>query len=286
MPLFREPPLPAKPNETLGERAARLSQQRVPPPPGRGYALLALGGLAIGGVVYTLVTGEGAVTDTMRSAREKMEREEARKNANPPPADGSPATVPPLRPIEATVAPPAAPGPDTAATERPVPAVVTPTPSGDGEPLPEMPLSDLVPAVRAAPPQLRPTLRLKGLELFADAVADARSRRAALLDVARWAPDAAPEEAALFARITEQAVTLGLPSPTDAAAALLYLGSLRDRGGVMAVIAVENLVLDDNRPMELRVAGARILPSDARPRIAKQVADRPGPHPALLSALK
>ena len=72
MPLVREPPMPPKPNETLGERAARAAQQRPPAPPGRGYAMLALGALVLGGVLYTLISGGGAVTKTMRNAREQV----------------------------------------------------------------------------------------------------------------------------------------------------------------------------------------------------------------------
>src|SRR5687767_1532247 len=157
--LFREKPLPAKPNETLGERAARQANQRVPPPPGRGLAMLVLGLLALGGVLYSVLTGGGSVTKTMRAAHDKVEqdkqRDEAAKAVGQPRADG-PAPERPPRQFEITVPPAAAPGPDTAASAEPGSPTATTEPA---EAAPEIPLSDFAAAVRAAPPEMRPAIR-------------------------------------------------------------------------------------------------------------------------------
>ena len=254
MRLFPEPPPPAPkadgPAPSMGERVARLSRQAPVATSGRkGMAMAIIGLIAVGGVVVTFATGESSIAKGVRRRHEQAQREAARAKEELP--------TPPSR-ARSSEKPLPTPAPEPASP---------PPPAGE----PGVDLAAMAAAIAFAEPAQRPVLRMGALQWYAGFVDDPRSQRTILIDAARLAPDMSPEEEPAFATITKSAAQHALRSPDAAGAAVLYLGALRDRGGADAVLALEGVVLDEARPLELRVAAARALPDEARLRVLKDL---------------
>ena len=255
------PPAPRStaPRGELGAKLELLLKQNRPRAlRGRGRVVAALLLLAGGGLLVQSLLG-GNVSPITQAVRDR----ERASTTSTPPGEGP----------EAGVAP----------TADPEPAP-TPTPSADATLLVGS-AANLALAVSRAPAKERAALRLVALTAYGEMLRGAAHRRAALEAAARLTGETVPEEAELWARVTQGALA-ALSAPADAGAAVLYLSSLFDRGGLLGVAALERVVEDEGRPLELRVAAARALPPTARAGQASRIGSRANPHPALLSALR
>jgi hypothetical protein len=287
MPLFREPKIPPAPTdrpETMPERFVRLSRQTPPPPSNKKLIAMGIVALvAVGGVIVTLARGTHPASEVIRRTHEEGERRAAREAE-----EAAKRAVLPQGP-EAPLPTPAAP---PAPAKPPAPAPVAAPEQGPD-------LAGLAAAVAMAKPEVRAAVRLSALQVYGAFVDTPKTRRTVFIDAARLAPDMAPEEEPYFAALTKSAVEKALGSADAATAAVLYLGSLRDRGGPEAAATLEALVLNDARPLELRIAAAHVLTDEARLRATRHLdAPRPGAspeeqelrrkavHPALRAALR
>ena len=293
MALFRDPLSPTPPpdrEEGLGMRSARLA--RSAPVAYTGKRIVLMGVLALvvlGGLVVSTMLGGPGPARMVREAHEAHPREEQERAraeaAAKPPAPPAPAPAP----APATPVLPAAEG-----TARPEPAVEAPA-ARPGAP----DFDALTAAAVMADAQHRAVLRSGALAWYAGFVDQKVYQREIFLHAAWLAPDRAPEEESLFRTLTRAAIDQGLASPTAAGAAVLYLAALADRGGVEGVNALERVVLDDARPLEVRTAAASVLPEASRRHAREQLLNRtiPGPtpgappqrlplHPSLSAALR
>ncbi len=258
----RPAPKPASPRNELGAKLEQLMRENRPRAlRGKGRVITALLLLAGGGMLVQSFLGGS----TSPIGKAVSDRERASKAAEPPA------------------------GPETGTSTTPEPA---PPPPSDPTPTPGAEAtvaigtaSDLAAAVSRAPAKQRAALRVLALTTYGEMLRGAAHRRTALEAAARLAGDGVPEESELWARITQGAFE-ALSAPADAGAAVLYLTALFDRGGPLGVAALERVVEDEKRPLELRVAAARALPPAARAAQASRIGSRANPHPALLSALR
>ncbi len=308
-PTDPRPPLPppasSAPRPTsdrsLSARLREIADRRPPEPPGKGIVLATLGVVLLAGLVWTFTKG-GPVKAHMDAERARAERQAEQERqlaeaaaARPTPSLPGPASAQAPPSGTAPVPPAPAPAPAGAPGVAPpaAPTAPPPAPAVPGEAAPEMTadgglvvghVSELVDRALGAPPEQRARLRQAYLGFFAATVSDPRWRRTILIEAARLAPDTVPEEAAALALVTEEATGPALEAPGDAAAAVLFLGSLRDRGGPKGLAALERLVLAPARGVELRVLAAHALPAAARVRAAQALGSQA--HPALLAALR
>lgn len=276
MGLFKEPLPPPPPpghEESLGQRSARLARQSpVAFSQGKVVAMGVLAVIAVGGVVASLLFDVPWRTPSMRRARQAAEEASGREAGPLPTLGVTPAPATPSAPVPPA---PGVPGPR-----------VFPAPPAPGAEDDRPDFAMLAASVALASEAERPVRRAGVLGVYAAHVDVPAFQRTIFIDAARLAPDAMPEEQALFQRVTRVALDHGLASADAAEAAVLYLGSLRDRGGIEGVNLLERLVLDLERPMELRLAAAHALPVAARPHAAAALAKQIGAHPALRAALR
>lgn len=109
--------------------------------------------------------------------------------------------------------------------------------------------------------------------------------RVALETAARFAEGAEPASATLVAQITLRAFS-GLRDDTVAPGALLFLSRLPDHGGPHAFTALDEIIVDPERPLMLRVQAAQLRPVEGRPEPVERLAQDPATHPALRDALQ
>jgi hypothetical protein len=70
-----------------------------------------------------------------------------------------------------------------------------------------------------------------------------------------------------------------------AQAAILYLSLLPDRGGADADEGFDEVILDEERPLLVRLAAARARAPEGRPEALQRLAEDAHTHPALRRAL-
>lgn len=255
-------PKPAQPRNELGAKLEQLMKENRPRAlRGKGRVVTALLLLAGGGMLVQSFLGGS----TSPIGQAVSDRERLSKAAEP-------------------VAGPEPRAPTTPEPAPPLPSDPTPTPEADAT-VAIGTASDLALAASRAPAKQRAALRVLALTTYGEMLRGAAHRRSALEAASRLAGESVPEEAELWARVTQGALE-ALSAPADAGAAVLYLGSLFDRGGPLGVASLERVVEDEKRPLELRVAAARALPPAARAAQASRIGSRANPHPLLLSALR
>jgi hypothetical protein len=259
MRIFRDPqpPIEKTPGspESMGLRIARASRQMpVATSRGKGIAMAVFGLIAIGGAVVTFATRESPASRTAPGTQEQGAREATPEVKTPKRPAGPEKQAPASGPVNA-----------------PAPASEDRAPD----------LAGLAAAAALASPEQRGAARLGALQVYGAFIDTPRTRRTILIDAARLAPDMTPEEEPTFAKLTKSAVEKALRSSDAAGAAVLYLGALRDRGGIDAVLALESVVLDEGQPLELRVAAAHVLPDEARLRVVRDLDARARDNPDL-----
>jgi hypothetical protein len=263
-------PTPAAPRGELGAKLERIAREQRPPVfQGRGWVVAVFFALAIGGLVVSWLGG-GTASPLAQAVRDTY----GNRPAEPEPERAMPR------------------GPGIVAAEGPEPTD-PPTPAPPPAPAPALPGEDTVVAPNAAglaiaalraPAAERPALRVLALHAFGEMAAQPTHRRAALEAAMRLSPDAVPEEAEQWQRLTRAAVA-ALDGP-EAGLAIAFLASRFDRGGEEGQTALERVVDAEARPLELRIAAARALPLARRAVLAIRVGSRRDVHPALVSALR
>lgn len=263
----------AAPRGELGAKLERLAREQRPPTfQGRGWVVALVFALALGGLVVKWLQG-GTASPLAQAVRDTHGKQ--------PPAPPETRNLPRGPGIVA------APGPEPAAPDAPktvqAPAPAAPVPPSQGSVVAPSAAGLALAALRA-PPKERPALRQVALHAFGELARQPDHRRAALEAALRLSPEAVPEEAEQWQSLT-QAALAALEGP-DAGLVVLYLGSLFDRGGEPGLAALERVVDEERRGLELRVAAARALPHARRAPLAIRIGSRRDAHPTLLAALR
>jgi hypothetical protein len=264
-------PRPAQPSTAhageLGRKLERIVREQRPPTfQGKGRVVAIVFAIALGGLVVSWLTG-GSASPLGQAVRDRYENQ-----PQPPP-------VPPEeRPLPKGTGLVAAPGP-----EAPPPVAQTPPSTEAVITVPSA--HELALAAQRAGPADRAALRALALEALQVMAAQAAHRRTALAAAARLAGEAMPEEAERWQALVLQAAA-AIEVPEQAGIGVLFLAATFDRGGELGQRALESVVEDERRPLELRVAAARALPAARRGPLASRIGSRRDAHPSLLSALR
>jgi hypothetical protein len=138
----------------------------------------------------------------------------------------------------------------------------------------------------SVPAQRRAALRTSLLEQLVKPATDAGAAgRMAFETAARFVDDAEPGARAVIARLALRA-SAALAHEGAAPGAILFLSRLPDRGGAGAVAELDEVIVDPERALHVRIAAAHIRPRADRPGALRALAEDPGTHPALREALQ
>lgn len=242
---------------TRMESAAKL---KVPPPKGKGVVMLILAAAVVAAMIWDF-TGRGAASRAVKRSVSQNERPVAPKDPNAPKED-----------VGSQPTPPAA-GSTISVQTGGVALEVTP----------EAALALFNSNPEAG--EKREAMRLSILE----ALVKPAGRRDALarqcFEAAAWLIDGAgPDAQGPLSQLALRALA-ALRNDTTATAATLFLARLPDSGGAITATALDEVIGDPQRPLEVRVAAARVRPKAGRPALIEALAKNPSTHPALREAL-
>lgn len=231
----------------IAGRVEAAAKMKAPAPRGKGIAMMVLGVLVMGGLVYDWTTRGGA----SKRVREITEQQ------------GEPVT----------------------AKEGPPKAFKLQVDTGAPEPLAMSPSDALAyfgPLSAEDKVEVRP--RLLGAIAAAEDLRGTRASEAFSL-ASSLVEGSGDEAQGALADLALRGLPL-LADDDAAPAVAFFLGLVAERSGLMVTRALDRVILDAKRPVHVRAAAARARPKDGRPEAIDTLAADPATPPELRQALK
>ncbi len=242
----------------IAGRVEAASKMHAPAPKGKGLVMMILGVAVLGALIWDF-TGRGAASRAVGRSAGNAERPVApsRPDGEPGrPAPGAPDADGPLQ-IQLRI----------------------------GNATLAMSAADAVARFGSAEGEDRATFRAQVLEaLVKPAGLKGRAGTEAFETAARFVRDAEPASQKHLLQLKLRAL-VALTDDTRAPAAILFLKQLPESGGAEAMALLDEVILDDARPLRVRIEAARARGTEGRPPELEKLLKDPATHPSLVDAL-
>ncbi len=235
-------------------RVEAASKAHAPAPKGKGLVMMIIGVAVLGALIWDF-TGRGAASQAVRKAHDDGKRPVPKQR----PDGGTPAAAP-----------------------RPTPTALVLRIKRDGA-LIELPPEAAASMLSQAPADVRAALHGKILAGIVEALRAGADGRQVFEAAARF-QEGAENDPAIQQLILRALATL--KSNDAAPAAILFLSRLPNRGGALTAAALDEVIVDDSRPLHVRLAAANARPDTPKPPALDALMKSPATHPALVDALK
>jgi hypothetical protein len=256
----------------LGDRIEATTRKSVPDPKGKPLVMIILAIAVLAALAWEF-SGKGAASQATRRAVERVERE--KEAQNPPLAREDPAA--PKSP-QAEIPPTAPP--------RRAPSAAALIDVKIGETKATLPPALAVAAWVEADAAQREAMRLQILDALLPLAERKGSAAREAFEAAAWLVDGASEDATEAILRLTNATTRALEDDDAALGAILFLARVPDGVDKRTALSLDGVIVDSTRPLQVRIAAARIRPKDGQSRRITDLIADPMTHPALRDALK
>lgn len=242
----------------IAGRVEAASKMQAPPPKGRGLVMIILAVVVLAALVWDFM-GKGAASRAVGRAGSNAERPSAPPKPGSDSDQGTPSAAPSKGPLQVSI------------------------PMGNATL--SMSAADAVARFAATSGEEREAFRAQVLEaLRKPAARSGRQGIEAFETAARFARGAGPAGAKQLRQLRLLAL-VALSDDARAPAAILFLKQLPEQGGADTMALLDEVILDPERPLRVRIEAARARSADGRPAELEKLASDPATHPSLVDAL-